>query len=392
MLKIYYDMLYLSACGVNNIKPSEKCLDAYRTENKEKSELFNLSCKHFLDTLIGMTLQKSGVSVSAKWNENISKSIRKTILFNAERSKLLAFMEKQGIWHMSLKGIILKDFYPDASMRQMSDNDILFDSEYADTVKKYMLSNGYKEISSGKGNHDVYKKPPVYNFELHRSLYGFSHKKGWKEYYSNIYERLIQDGDSIYSFHMTDEDFYIYITSHAYKHYSKCGTGIRTLLDFYVYLKEKKSSLNFSYIQSECEKLGISEFETESRKLCEKVFSPDFIKKYQPEKSENIFSDDEKKMLMYYFESGVYGNLKNQIEHNLNKCNTSKLKYALRRLFPDRNYYANFPLLNKYKILIPFFWLYRIGRTVFSKRRRKFISSEIKILKKTKSSGKNKKG
>ena len=38
MLKIYYDMLYLSACGVNNVKPSEKCLDAYRTENKEKSE------------------------------------------------------------------------------------------------------------------------------------------------------------------------------------------------------------------------------------------------------------------------------------------------------------------------------------------------------------------
>ena len=191
---------------------------------------------------------------------------------------------------------------------------------------------------------------------------------------------------------MTDEDFYIYITSHAYKHYSRCGTGIRTLLDFYVYLKEKKSSLNFSYIQSECEKLGISEFETESRKLCEKVFSPDFIKKYQPEKFENIFSDDEKKMLMYYFESGVYGNLKNQIEHNLNKCNTSKLKYALRRLFPDRNYYANVPLLNKYRFLIPFFWVYRILLVIFSKTHRNIVTNEIKILSKTKSSGKNKKG
>lgn len=390
MLKVYYDMIYLSACSVNNMKPSEKCLDAYRTENKEKAELFRLSCEHFIDTLIGMELQKSGVPISEKWNENISKSIRKTILFNAERSKLLAFMEKQGIWHMILKGIILKDFYPKESMRQMSDNDILFDSKYADTVKKYMLSNGYKEVSSGKGSHDVYKKAPVYNFELHRSLYDSSHKKGWKEYYSNIYERLIQDGNSIYSFHMSDEDFYIYIISHAYKHYSKSGTGMRTLIDFYVYLKEKKSSMNFSYIQSECKKLDISDFEIKNRKLCEKLFSPDSIKDYQPEKLKNILSDSETEMLMYYFTSGVYGNLKNQVENNLNKYKkNSKFRYVLKRLFPDESYYVYFPFFNKYKILIPFLLIYRIIRAIFSKNYRKNVVNEIKILRKTKPSKNN---
>ena len=77
-------------------------------------------------------------------------------------------MDSEHIWYLPLKGIILKDYYPSVGMRQMSDNDILFDADAWERVEKHMLSEGYETESVGKGNHDVYQKAPVYNFEMHR--------------------------------------------------------------------------------------------------------------------------------------------------------------------------------------------------------------------------------
>lgn len=85
---------------------------------------------------------------------------------------------------------------------------------------------------------------------------GKGHDERWVEYYSDIKDRLIPDrtDDRCYGYHMSDEDFYIYITSHAYKHYSGSGTGLRTLMDFYAYLNAKGDTFNLDYIRTECKK------------------------------------------------------------------------------------------------------------------------------------------
>lgn len=61
--------------------------------------------------------------------------------------------------YLPLKGIIMKDYYPSVGMRQMSDNDILFDADAWERMEKHMISEGYKAEHVGKGNHDVYHKP-----------------------------------------------------------------------------------------------------------------------------------------------------------------------------------------------------------------------------------------
>lgn len=60
--------------------------------------------------------------------------------------------------YLPLKGIIMKDYYPSVGMRQMSDNDILFDADAWERMEKHMISGGYKAEYVGKGNHDVYHK------------------------------------------------------------------------------------------------------------------------------------------------------------------------------------------------------------------------------------------
>ena len=238
------------------------------------------------------------------------------------------------------------------------------------------------------GNHDVYQKPPVYNFEMHRSLYGKGHDERWVEYYSDIKDRLLSDQpESSCGYHMSDEDFYIYITSHAYKHYSGNGTGIRTLLDFYAYLNAKEESLDLDYIKAECRKLGISDFEKRNRRLCRKVFSSQQI--YDRVTFEQSLSADEMEMLKHYLSSGVYGTLERMVENRMEKLKKtdgrgklSKLTYYWHRVFPVMELYEKYPLLVKHKWLIPAYWFYRIVRMLFSKKRRNNMLREVKTVKK----------
>ena len=386
--QIAYDMIYLASFGINSkCKPDEKCLERYRTNEENRKELFRMSAKHFIDALTGMTLKKAGVVLPKYWEERMVKAIRKVILFDAERKKLCAWMDRERIWYLPLKGIILKEYYPSIGMRQMSDNDILFDADAWERVEKHMLSEGYETESVGNGNHDVYQKAPVYNFEMHRSLYGKGHDERWVEYYSDIKDCLIPDraDDRCYGYHMSDEDFYIYITSHAYKHYSGSGTGLRTLLDFYAYLNAKEDSLDFDYIRTACKKLGIDDFEQHNRILCRKVFAPQ--QTYNQDSFEQSLSADELEMLQYYLSSGVYGTFERMVANRMEKQtkadgkkNLSKLSYYRHRVFPGMELYENYPLLVKHKWLIPAYWLYRIVRMLFSRERRDYMLREVKAV------------
>ena len=387
--QIAYDMIYLVSFGINSkCKPDEKCLERYRTNEENRKELFQMSAKHSIDALIGMTLKQAGVVLPKYWEERMVKAVRKVLLFDAERKKLCAWMDSEHIWYLPLKGIVLKEYYPSIGMRQMSDNDILFDADAWERVEKHMLAEGYETESVGKGNHDVYQKPPVYNFEMHRSLYGRGHDERWVEYYSDIKNRLHPDQpEGSCGYHMSDEDFYIYITSHAYKHYSGNGTGIRTLLDFYAYLNAKEESLDLDYIKTECRKLGISDFEKRNRRLCRKVFSSQQI--YDRVSFEQSLSADEMEMLKHYLSSGVYGTLERMVENRMEKMKKtdgrgklSKLTYYRHRVFPVMELYEKYPLLVKHKWLIPAYWCYRIVRMIFSKKRRNRTLREVKTVKK----------
>lgn len=362
-----YDMLYLAACAVNGIVPD--------AENMDLDRLYAVSKFHSLTAICAMALESAGITLSDKWRETKAKAIRKNILLDVERAQILAFFEQNGIWYMPLKGIILKDMYPKVGMRQMADNDILYDSRFQMQVKEYMESKGYKTESVGKGAHDTYHKPPVYNYELHTMLYPELTDKNIHAYYANVKNRLVKDNNNEYGYHFTDEDFYIFMTVHEHKHYSIGGTGLRSLLDCFVYLGAKDGRLDWNYIGGELDKLGIGEFERKSRTLAMKIFSSAKL----PE-----LSDDERGMLEYYLLSGTYGTEKNHVENNMKKFSEktgskSKFRYIMRRIFPELEVYKeNYPFFYKHRILLPIGWLYRLFKGIILKNRR--IINELKIV------------
>lgn len=377
-----WDILYLSACALNRIQANIE-----KVSEMDLHAIYRIAKYHTMTSIVYMALDGSGIfdetdtDLVKEWSDAWNKAIRKNILLDMECQKMIQFMEKKGIWHMLLKGSVLKNLYPAAEMRQMADIDILFDADYQMQMHQYMINHGYKAEAFGVGVHDTYVKPPVYNFELHTALFGGKHD-AWIRYYSDVKNRILQNEGSSFGYHFRDEDFYIYIMTHAYKHYISNGTGLRSLLDIYVYINKKGKELDWNYINEEAEKLGIRKFEKQCRKLSLKLFS-------NPRSfSKKEFSEEERRQLFYFVYSGTYGNQQNNVKNKLKIIQPDRMpisrktkwKYYIQRLFPNMEWYkTNAPFCHQHKWAIPFFWIYRLLYSVLFKR--KNIMQEIKIVK-----------
>ena len=357
------DLIYLISCAVNKRTP-----DAQRCAEMDDAAVYSLACSHMLSAAAASALERV-MTLPQHWLNAKGNSKRRLIIYQAERTKLLQELDKCGIWYLPLKGIILKDMYPESAMREMSDNDILCDPTKMSEVREVMTSLGFTCKEYGKKYHDIYQKG-IMTFEMHSNLFNRTDHPETFYYYNTIKERLIKDDDNLCGYHMTDEDFYIYCVKHMYKHFSKAGTGLRSLLDIYILNKVKGMSLDRGYISSELDHFGLREYELKTRQLAENVFS------LQP------LSESEKEELAFYAYSGSHGTIENaiakELEHNDSK--KAKRRYILRRIFPTgKDIELNNPTVYHHMVLYPFWIVYRPFKGLVKKRRK--ISAELKALK-----------
>lgn len=369
MNKSAKDLIYLLSCAVNGITPDKASVQAMNLE-----QLYQLAKAHSLRAAVYIAL-RSADAKDVNFQQAYNKAVRKNVLLDVERTAIFERFEQQGIWYMPLKGSILKELYPENGMREMADNDVLYDSTKQAEVKKIMLSMGYSAESVGKTHHDVYMKPPVLNFELHTLL--FRAASDFYAYYQNPKRLMIPDEGSKYGFHFSDEDFYVYMLAHEYKHFSGGGTGLRSLLDCYVFLQNKRDSLDWSYIRGQTEQLGLTGFEREQRELAEKVFSSVTF----PELTEH-----EQELLDYFLTSKTYGTTSRAAENTIRKYQSklrskSRFRYLWARLFPEPKYMEqNFSFFCRHKLLLPIGYLWRIIRAPFIRKEK--IKAEMKALRK----------
>lgn len=364
MNTLYKDLIYLLSCAVNGITP-----DNARVQAMDLEKLYRFAKFHSVRGAVCISLKRAGVQ-DKQFDQAYKKAVRKNIYLDMERTAIIDDFEKQGIWYMPLKGSVLKDLYPENGMREMADNDMLYDADKQKQVMEIMLANGYTAESVGKSHHDVYMKPPVLNFELHTALFSEAHAEPLYRYYADVKRLLRKDEGNSYGYHISDEDFYVFMTAHEWKHYNGSGTGIRSLLDCYVYCKIKGDTLDWQYITAQCKQLEIADFEKERRALAVKVFSSDTL----PDLTEN-----ELEMLMYYLTAGTYGTFENSIKKKLK--DQSKLSFWVHSIFiPRKQMAASVPFTAKSPLLYPVGVVWRCGRVLIKRRDR--LKQTIKAVNK----------
>lgn len=378
MDKDLLDTLYLMGCALNSAKA-----DPVRLKQMNFEKIYQIAAKHMISSIVVTALLNSGIfntlpmpkDLSERWKAQQDQTIRQTMLMDYERSKILSFMESEGIRYMPLKGIILKELYPQFGMRQMSDNDIFFDKTRKDDLIKYMDKLNYQCWDFPTNHHLIFKKPPFYNFEMHTSLMNEKHDRRWEPYNREVPNHLIKDDNNKCGYHFSDEDFYLYMIIHSYKHYSSYGTGLRILADWYVFLSRNEKSMDWNYTKGELKKYNLIDYEENGRSLSKKIFGANGVVLGG---EEPVLSTGEAEMLRYIYGSGVYGVLENKYRNELKNVSIEdsnhqtivvKLKYYWKRVVPPVSWYEeNQPFLYRNRIFIPFYVVGRLFHAVLFKK------------------------
>ena len=343
------NLIYLLRCAVGSAVP-----DREKISSMDLEAIYQLAQRHTVTSAVGMALERAGIR-DERFVKAVAMAQRKNALLDADRAAILAKMEEAGIWYMPLKGSILKDLYPRFGMREMADNDILFDLFRLEDVRQIMKELGFSVKHRYSGINEAYIKEPVSSFELHGTLFSNERRKDLSPYFSNVKDRLVRDEGKQFGYHFTDEDFYIYMIAHEYKHYSVGGMGVRSLMDTYVYLTRK--TLDMDYVVREAEKIGIADFERQNRELALHLF-------------EGVeLTQAEQNMLDYMVSSGTFGTLDQGVANEVSE--KGRWGYFLSRLTLSRGAMKEiFPVLNKAPFLYPVFWSYRLIRGVFFRNRK----------------------
>lgn len=363
-------------------------------------DILLLSEKHSLAALTYSALsrleKKPDGETAEKWEHACRVGVHADIQQEFAWEEIKERFSKEGIKLLPLKGILLKSLYPEPAFRSMGDLDILYEEKDFEKIKALMRESGYEYRKESAGsNHQIFFRAPVTTVELHRAL--LNETSPFAEYYKDVWRRALPTAEPFVC-RLSREDEYIFLLIHGHKHFSGAGSGVRTVLDFWLYLKRYGKELDRKYIAAELSRaqeiarFSAPSFEkgaNDSRTAVSEISlgsaaeteSPleEFEKTLEREISlwfsaENPTLDETGVALL---SDGVYGRIEKLWERKLQE--KGKFKYFAERLFPPYKVMKQrFTLLEKFPFLLPFFWIWRLIRAAFC--RRKAAAAEYRYI------------
>lgn len=270
-------------------------------------------------------------------------------------------LEKNNIPFIPLKGAILKKLYGTESFRSFTDYD-LYIGDKEEEAEKVMLSLGFQDEGFHESQYDrKYIKKPSISFELHRNM--FEDDYSFDGYFDNPFEKAVLKKDSKCFYMLKNEDFYIHVLCHLFKHFTFGGCGMRQFMDIYV--MNKKLSLDRDYIKAELAKIDLVDFYDTLQELTQVMFGD--------EKPDDRLLE----ICEYIFSNGSFGTDKNIAVSQFNKEKENSNKNMLSWKI---NYFAErwglsysgmkrrYSILEKVPVLLPFCWIHKGLRVLFFRR------------------------
>jgi len=271
-----------------------------------------------------------------------------------ENMRLLSAFAAAQIDYAQLKGAILRPYYPVTEMRTMGDLDVLIRMEQYEKIQNVMEDLGYHFVR--EYNHELVWKHNIAEVELHRWLADCDDRLA-SGYYADGWAFFKQENGR---YMMSPEDTCVFLFVHFSKHYRFGGIGIKHLTDLWVYQKGHPN-LDQSYIQRELEKIRLDEF---YRNVCRTMDAWFAGGPWDPV----IWQ-----ITTEIIESGQYG-LRQKEEAASVLCKGSenihraRMCYFWNRLFPGFfQMKQTYPLLKRFPVLLPIFWVIRWGRLLIKK-------------------------
>lgn len=272
--------------------------------------------------------------------------------------------EKHGIDYMILKGLSLAKLYPTTDCRQSGDCDIYVGKDTAEIVQPIMEELGFTtERIDEYGHHDVYRIDKLGMFELHHDLVDKSYK--WEKTISKSLNRLVKVDGYEHCYTMTPEDFYVYTLCHAAKHVARGGSGIKSMLDLWLYTRCYKDKLDYNKLNSFLEECGVLKFHMSVMELCDMWF--------EGKDCTHAYINDFAHIIAI---GGCYGD-----EEAFNNADAAKsflgintewarklYRYFKVTFYPLNWMQVRYPVLKKMPVLLPACWIHRAVNAIINKQ------------------------
>lgn len=364
MEKIIHAMMDLIAsevCG-KSIDKSQ-----YTLTDEELVKLYKLSKSHDLAHLVGDALIKNNLigdgEIKAKFQKQIMLAVYRYEKINYELGRLRKVMNEAKIPFISLKGSVLRKYYPEPWMRTSCDIDVLVHEEAVDQAAQSIVEKlGY--TYEKKQYHDIsLMSDGGVHLELHHSI---------KENKANIDALLsdcwdyatVLDG---YECEFTNEFFFFHQIAHASYHFLHGGCGVRPILD--LYLLQRKMPFDSTVLDEMLERSGIKKFFEVAKALSEVWFGSD------------EHTDVTRRMEDYLLRGGVYGSTQNSMAVGQQK-EKGRLGYIINRIWlPYELLCITYPRLKGRKYLQLFYEIKRWLR-IFNPEARTHKKRDLDAIKK----------
>lgn len=317
----------------------------------DEEKLYQLAKINNLSNFLENWAQKYGKSEKIK-NEiekDYSAQIVKDTNQNIEIEKILNAFEENNIKTLVIKGILMKDIYPQNYMRQMCDIDILVGPDDLKKATKIMKDMGYQKYYNYE-KHLIFTKTPLIVVELHRRLVLKKEVIGF-DYFNDVWPFCVKYKNYENIYQLDIDNAYIFCIHHLLIHFKITGITVKDVLDVYLYNETYKDVLNYDTLNKVFQDLGILDFAENIKKIAYKWFGTDKIDDF--DEVENFILQGR--------------NLNNRVNYSIEK-NNGKLNFLIQLLFPKMEIMEEkFPILERFPLLLPAMWITRIIKDVTSK-------------------------
>lgn len=338
-------IIHLLKCAVTNENPT------LPTAELNWDVIFDLAKSHKIASTLYfsiMRLPKDFMSTIAHIDSYISL-YKMNLILDANRSyelaRLQALFNTQHIDYIFLKGSVLKTYYPDTSMRPMSDIDILFRGADFKTIDEIFTNLGYQILH--KDAKDTAYINPINQviIEMQPQLIDIGYTE-WHQYLKGTWDKCTHQG---HEYKMSLEDFYIYHMIHMAKHFKNGGIGLTHIMDVYI-MHKNFTEIDWNYVSDQLSKIGLHKFYCVIRDLANYWFGNGISNKLSLKQIELITT--------YIFANSAFGS-KQQRETNTIALREEHHFSLRKKIFPDIttmvNYYGE--ILNNHRYLLPYYWI-----------------------------------
>lgn len=340
------------------ISDTSEHLEYTHINEEQKKQLFKLSAHHDVAHLIYDPLLKSGIvekgeEAGRRLDAEKMKAIYRSARIERELSSVSRLFSEAGIDHVLLKGAVIRRLYPESWMRTSCDIDILVrESELERAISVLTEQLSYK-TDGERHFHDVsLYSPSGVHLELHFSI--LEHSESLDKVLCRAWDYVVPTSENGYAYAFTPEFLFFHVIAHNAYHFSRGGCGIKAFIDFY--LLNKNLSVNSQKLSELCREAGVESFMKGMQELASVWFN-------RAEHNQLTL-----RMEQFVLTGGVYGTHRNRITVAQNKAG-GKAKRIFSMIFPPvKNMHILYPVLKKHPILLPFCYVARPFKIVFSGR------------------------